>query len=206
MSGIERFLVELSDEQLDTLASGGVVSVAGDAREIVVGGPESGVREAARETADRVVDPERRSTAAATVRESWKWSPADAPVDETRPGTVSVSTEIDANRVRLRVRPEGRPHESVGDDATAFLTPTAARRLAEVIDPQTDVSRASVWTEPSNTQARVVVDESQSGGLVVSVESDPSGHVVVPDDGGETAPRGSLREALVDAAEELIDP
>ncbi len=206
MSGIERLLVELSDDQLDTLAAGGVVSVAGDSREIVVGGSESGVREAARETADQVVEnPERQSTAAATVPGSWRWSPADAPVDETRPGTVSVAAAA-ANRVRLRVRPEERAHESVGDDATAYLEPAAARQLADVVDPeQTDVSRASMWTEASNTQTRVVVDESQSGGLIVSVESDPSGHVVLPDDGGETAPRGSLREALVDAAEELID-
>lgn len=206
MSGIERLLVELSDDQLDTLAAGGVVSVTGDNREIVVGGSDSGLREAARETADRVVDPERRSTAAATVPGSWRWSPADAPVDETRPGTVSVAAEIDANRVRLRVRPEGRNHESVGDDATAYLETAAVRELSKVVDVQTEVSRASVWTEPSNTQTRVVIEESQSGGLVVSVESDPSGHVVLPPDGGETAPRGSLREALQTAAEELIDP
>lgn len=58
-----RYLVELTAEQLDTLASGGVVSVSGDGREIVVGGPESGVREAGHEMADQVVEnPERRSS------------------------------------------------------------------------------------------------------------------------------------------------
>jgi hypothetical protein len=51
-----RYLVELTAEQLDTLASGGVVSVSGADQEIVVGGPESGVREAGHETADELVE------------------------------------------------------------------------------------------------------------------------------------------------------
>lgn len=58
--GVERLLVELSEEQLNTLANDGVVSVAGDSREIVVGGPESGLREAAQEVADILVENPRR--------------------------------------------------------------------------------------------------------------------------------------------------
>ncbi len=102
------------------------------------------------------------------------------PVDGEISATEVVDGEGDS-AVRLRVTPADRADDD--ETGTVLLTPSGARVLADVVDPEATVACRTVAATAVTTEAETTVyAETQGSQVGVDVATDSRGAVVIDDD------------------------